>query len=130
MMILMMMAGRRDDDQKDDEQKQRQRRRPRRSPQPSASPMISLSSSLVLVIAVIAHQYECVSGQESANHPSRPKGTIDPRVITYPGELANRPFLPLSLCVCERENGDQITLSYIPLTMISLSFFHSPLNPA
>ena len=97
MMILMMMAGRPDDDQTDDEQKQRHKQRrssgrveQRRS---NASSMICVTSrTVLLVIAVIAHQYECVSartaGQESASHPSGAKGTIDPRVITYPGELA------------------------------------------
>ena len=57
------------------------------------SRLISTVSPFLALFLISLHQHECVSAEaqaDSATHQSRPKGTIDPRVITYPGKC----------CVC------------------------------
>jgi hypothetical protein len=109
---MMMTAGsgkRGDDDQKEDDLKQPQQqeqtdsRKSRKNHQQQSSSssfsctkttgtMIRLTCSLLLLISVIAHQYECVSGQQESSSSRSAKGTIDPRVITYPGTSCEEDF--------------------------------------
>lgn len=60
----------------------------------SSSRLFFIVSCLVLLIS---WSWESVSAQESASHPphsshGRTKGTVDPRVITYPGTTLDRHF--------------------------------------
>lgn len=101
--------------------------------------MTCLSSRLFFLVSclvlLISWSWESVSAQESASHPlhsshGRTKGTVDPRVITYPGTTLD-PFLISSPFHQEKRNErlmHHLRHSHSLSHQFCLFFFFCPTN--